>query len=114
MPRHNALLKRLVSSLAALTIASVLTAAVAAEIPRSWSTDAAGESGLRKPAETIDSLPGSNNIVDIIFVAPDVWAATAKGPSRLTMPGDQWTTYDETDGLPSIEIPALEIGRAHV
>lgn len=71
--------------------------------------DEAELAGLRKSAETTDSLPGSNNIVDIVYLAPDIWAATAKGPSRLTLPGDQWITYDETDGLSSIEIPALSV-----
>ena len=56
-----------------------------------------------------DSLPGSNNIVDIVYSVADLWAATAQGPSRLTLPGDRWTTYDQTDGLPTIEVPSLAV-----
>lgn len=82
---------------------------VAAELPRTWSTDEIGHSGLLKPSATTDSLPGSNNVVDIIYGPPDVWAATAKGPSRLTLPGDQWTTYNTSDGLPALEIPSLGV-----
>ncbi len=83
--------------------------AYAGKLPRYWDIVPAEEGGLRKASESVDSLPGSNNIVDIIYSAPDVWAASGKGPSRITLPGDQWTTYDTTDGLPSTEIPAIAV-----
>lgn len=79
------------------------------ELPRYWEIDPSAQSGLRKYSESVDSLPGSNNIVDIVSAQAEVWAATGKGPSRLILPGDQWTTYDTTDGLPSTEIPALAV-----
>lgn len=95
-----------------LIVASLAFAAVtssAESLPRRWDTDDQTNAALFKPTETTDSLPGSNNVVDIIYMPPDVWAATEKGPSRLTLPGDQWTTYDESDGLSSLQIPALGI-----
>lgn len=83
--------------------------AFAADLPRAWQIDPAEDAALSKPAVSTDTVPGSNNVVDIIHITPDVWAATAKGPSRLTLPGDQWLTYDTTDGLPSLQVPAMGI-----
>ena len=93
----------------ALPLVIVLDSATsrAADLPRGWSIDEVEEAGQPKISSRTDSLPGSNNIVDIVYSAPDLWAATAKGPSRLILPGDQWTTYDQADGLPTIEIPSL-------
>lgn len=110
MPTPEARSSAIRFCLFAIFSALILTAnSMAADLPRTWTVDEDETAELRKPVETTDSVPGSNNIVDIVYLAPDVWAATAKGPSRLTLPGDQWITYDKTDGLPSIEIPALSV-----
>lgn len=88
---------------------SLSSSLLAGEVPRTWNLETETSNPSAKISATTDTLPGSNNIVDIIDATPDVWAATAKGPSVLTVPGNQWKTFNKSDGLPSLEIPALGV-----
>ncbi|MEW5701417.1 MAG: hypothetical protein AB1792_04225 [Candidatus Zixiibacteriota bacterium] len=77
--------------------------AISAVLPRQWNVGPQQQSVL----VTSDTVPGSNSIVDLIYAEPDLWAGTARGVSRLTLPGKTWKTYATADGLASAEIPAL-------
>lgn len=103
---RNGWLRPLILLPALILLSSV---AIAADLPRGWQIDPVDETVLAKPGSSTDTVPGSNNIVDIVHIVPDVWAATSKGPSRLTLPGDQWLTYDTGEGLPTLQIPSLGV-----
>ena len=76
-----------------------------AAVPRHWSAGPQEQS----VAAGSDTVPGSNSIVDLVYASPDLWAGTARGVSRLVLPGRTWTTYTTADGLGSNEIPALGV-----
>ncbi|HUU45227.1 MAG TPA: hypothetical protein VM118_05790, partial [Acidobacteriota bacterium] len=61
-----------------------------------------------------DTVPGSNTIIDLIYREPNLWAATARGVSRLTLPGEDWLSYGTEDGLGGAEIPAMGVFRSGI
>ncbi len=78
-----------------------------ANLPRDWHANLPVPPSLAKLSSTTDTVPGSNNSVDLVYQAPNLWVATSKGVSRLVLPGNDWTTYDTSDGLGALEIPSV-------
>jgi hypothetical protein len=83
------------------------SAAPGANLPRDWHVTLPVPQDLAKVSSTTDTVPGSNNSVDIVYQAPNLWVATSKGVSRLVLPGNDWTTFDTADGLGANEIPSV-------
>jgi hypothetical protein len=55
----------------------------------------------------VDTVPGSNTIVDLRYADSEVWAATGRGASRYRESTDNWETFTTADGLGANEIAAL-------
>jgi hypothetical protein len=64
-------------------------------------------SGVQGSASIVDTVPGSNTIVDLRYVDSEVWAATGRGASRYRESSGNWETFTVDDGLGADEIAAL-------
>ena len=91
---------------------TALGATAAAQRPVGWNLDLSPPPAFVQSRS--DTVPGSNTIIDLIYPAPDLWTATARGVSHVTLPGDDWTTYGTEDGLGGPEIPALGVFRSGI
>src|SRR3972149_290344 len=56
-----------------------------------------------------DTVPGSNNIVDLVLGPPGVWAATGGGVSRYSLSEGTWETFTGANGLAGSEGPAVQV-----
>ncbi len=56
-----------------------------------------------------DTVPGSNNIVDIVHSGDYVWAATGRGLSRYSIADKTWRIFGKADQLGGDEIPSVQI-----
>jgi hypothetical protein len=65
--------------------------------------------GVSSVGLATDTVPGSNNIVDLVLGPPGVWAATGGGVSRYSLSDGTWETFTRSNGIAGSEIPAVQV-----